>query len=300
MSKDVQEMLQEAVEGTPESSTGAEEKVEAKVTDDGTVPRSRLNEVSQKLKDSTSAWEAEKAQMGQSLAEAQTKVAELADALAKGRSHTELVSALETLARDPKHSDLIERVNLALAGKDYDAEEDQREDDQDREVDPKATSKALKAELRSEMENALSEQRQEVILQQADLIAKDYMRQLPNEKYSDADKEIIAELWANKVDWDKIEQEPAKLGDLLQDSLQVTLDKWEAAHPTQDASEETDENKQDSEKAPTVEEEIGQILGKNWGSVQTDKDGKSTPEVSEEEFNKGFGELFKKLNTVNS
>ena len=165
---DVQQQLEKAVAGDSDSSTGEKETAtvtEDAKTDDGMVPRSRLNEVSGKLKDATSAWEAEKADIGTKLAEAQTKATELAEVVAKSRDDTELVSALKTLSRDPRYTDLISRVDSALAGNPPDEEESAEEDDASK--TGTTDRKALLAEVRGEMETALTEQRQEVSLFQA-------------------------------------------------------------------------------------------------------------------------------------
>lgn len=297
-SEDVQAQLERAVAEESDSSTDTQENVtstEAK-TDDGTIPRSRYNEVSTKLKEATAAWEAEKQELGSKLDTATQKAQELAEAVAKSRDDTELVAALRTLARNPEHAELIARVDAALAGEDYEADSDDSDEDEKSPVD----RKSLMKEIRGELEEALEEQRQEVILQQTDLLAKEYMRQLPAEKYSDNDKEIIAELWANKVDWDEVKSSPKDLGNILSRTLEETLERFDTLRPAPVESGDSEgNNTNQTTSEPTIEQEIEQILGRPWGSVK-EVDGKTVAELSDSEFDQAFGKLFKNLNVLNS
>jgi hypothetical protein len=304
--EDVAAKLEAAVKADQSDSSTGEKEVVSQQTknDDGMIPRSRYNEVSEKLSEATKTWEAEKAEAGKALTEAQAKVTELAEAMAKSQDDIALVAALKQLARDPKHSDLIARVDLALDGKPYESvdQSDDDDDDSDSDSTPAVDKKSIMAEIRSEMDEALEENKHNLIIQQADLLAKDYMRQLPADKYSDDQKNLIANLWANKVDWDAIANEPDKLGNFLSETLQSTLNEWDAAHPAPEASEENNEDKQQESSEPTTEEQIAKILGKDWGQTKIVGDGdaqKLVSETSDEEFTAAFGKLFKNLNALN-
>lgn len=308
-SEDVKEALKAAASGDSDSSTDDEkvadkagakdESSKEKVKDDGTVPRSRLNEVSQKLQDAEASWETEKGKLMTQLAEEKSKAVDLAEVVAKSRSDTELVAALQTLARNDAHADLIARVNLALEGKDYDSLEEKSDDDADDDDSekPVVDKKAILKEIRTEVEETLAKQKQEVLVQQSELVAQDLMRQLPAEKFSPEAKELIGDLWANKVDWEALEEDPSILHKHLAEKLTETLDTWEKAHPTSKTEETTDDNKQVTEE-PTLAEKLGAHLNKEWGKVE-ERDGKMVPVESEEDWLNSFTSVFKIGNEEN-
>lgn len=307
-SEDVEAALNAAVADKSESSTGKEEvdstkEVQDAKKDDGQIPRSRLNELSTKFQDAETSWVTEKGQLMDKLAVEQQKALDLAESVAASRSDTELVASLQTLARNPAHSELIGRVNAALSGDDYEAVEDDVDDNESDASSKEATQaidkKSILAEVRNEMEEALTEQRQTVLLQQSELIAQDLMRQLPSEKYSDAAKDIISKLWAAEVDWVKLEADPSSLNAHLAEKLDATLKDWEAAHPASEVGEETnDEDKPTLTPEKSLTEEIGQILNRNWGETN-EVDGKQLASLSDSEFQSGFGSMFRKLNKLN-
>jgi hypothetical protein len=311
-SEDVKEALKAAASGDSDSSTDDEKVVDDKaapkdegskdkVKDDGTVPRSRLNEVSQKLQEEKASWETEKGKLMEQLAEEKTKAVDLAEVVAKSRSDTELVAALQTLARNEAHSDLIAKVNLALEGKDYDSLTEQTNDDayDDDSEKPTVDKKAILKEIRTEVEETLAKQKQEVLVQQSELVAQDLMRQLPDEKFSPEAKELIGDLWAAKVDWEALEENPSMLNKHLAEKLTETLDTWEKAHPTSKTEETTDEENKQVTEEPTLAEKLGAHLNKDWGATK-EVDGKTVAVESDEDFIASMGSVFKLGNEENS
>ena len=301
----VLEALKSAAEGGSESSTGSTEKnaspvVESKAAegkkDDGMIPRSRYNEAVAKLEAATKGWDTEKTQITSQLQEAQKSVANLSELVKGSQEDRDLVSALRTLSKDSKYADLISKVDNALQGI-----EEEVEAGTTTPKEAQINRKQVMEELRGELNDKFTDSMHSLISQQVDMVAKQYLERLPGTEYNEADKKVVSELWANRVNWDLIEKDPSKLGSHLAETLQKTLDEYGTPRGKLASLkvEQTTETQQPT-KVPTVEDEVKTILGKDWGKLKSVKTASGSevnvPELPEEEFNAEFAKLFKTVN----
>lgn len=302
----VLDALKSAAEGAPESSTGGTEKTaspaaESKAAeskkDDGMIPRSRYNEAVTKLEAATKSWETEKSTITAQLQEAQKSVANLSDLVKGAQEDRDLVQALKGLAKDPKYTDLITKVDNALQGIEEDVEAGKSTP-----KEAQINRKQVMDELRGELNTKFTDSMHSLISQQVDMVAKQYMDRLPTAEYTESDKKVVSEMWANRVNWELIEKDPSKLGAHLSETLQKTLDDYGVPRGklASQRVEETKQTETQQTKAPTIEDEVKTILGKDWGKLKTIKNASgnevNVPELSEEEFQAEFGKLFKTTN----
>jgi hypothetical protein len=110
-------------------------------------------------------------------------------------------------------------------------------------------------------------------------------------------------MWANRVDWDKVEKDPSILGSHLAETLQKTLDDYGTPRgklASQKVETDKETQQQQTAKTPSLEESVKTILGKDWGKLKSVKTASgaevNVPEQSEEAFNAAFAELFKTTN----
>lgn len=299
------DMLKGAVDGEPgNTSSGGAEKNASPVVDGGTkagdvkdngmIPRSRYNEAVAKLETATKDWTTEKVGILSQLQEAQKSVANLSDLVKGAQQDRDLVAALKALSKDPKYTDLITKVDNALQGIDEDEEVGKATS-----KEASVSRKQVMDELRGELDERFVEQKHTFISSQVDILAKQYLERLPAE-YNEADKTVISEMWANRVDWDSLEKEPGKLPAHLSETLQKTLNDYGVPRGKLASQKaEIQDTQQQQSKTPTAEEQVRGILDRDWGKLKTIKDSKgnetSVPEASEEEFNQAFGKLFKSV-----
>jgi len=301
----VLDALKSAAEGESASSTGSAEKNASPVAegkaaeskkDDGMIPRTRYNEAVAKLEAATKTWDTEKTQIQSQLQEAQKSVATLSEVVKTAQEDRDLVAALRTLSKDPKHSDLILKVDNALQGI-----EDDVESGKSTPKEAQINRKQVMDELRGELNEKFTDSMHSLIQQQADMISKQYMERLPTAEYTESDKKVVGEMWANRVNWDLIEKDPSKLGSHLSETLQKTLDDYGVPRGKLASQKvETTETQQQQTNAPTMEDEVKSILGKDWGKLKPVKTASgaevNVPELPEDEFNAEFAKLFKTVN----
>ena len=169
----VLDALKSAAEGESASSTDNTEKNASPVSeskgatsdkkDNGLIPRDRYNEVSKKFEDATKAWDSERTQIQAQLQEAQKSVATLSEVVKSAQEDKDLVAALRTLSKDPKHSALIEKVDNALQGIEEDVETGKSTP-----KEAQINRKQVMEELRGELQEKFTDSMHSLIQQQTE------------------------------------------------------------------------------------------------------------------------------------
>ncbi len=305
--KTPEDMLAKAAEGTSEPSTDkATETIETTqaAADDKSqkpseaVPYNRFKEVTDARAADKTAWATTETELKDQVATAQKTASELTEVVKQGQKDADLVAALRGLSQNPKYEDLIGKVDAALSGVDV---EEEAEDLTPEQADDKRHT--ILSNVQERMQDELNEQKNEILLQRADLIAKDYLAELP-EDYNTEDRNVLSEMWANRLEWQSVLETPDKMPDMLKDSLQAALKDYGEPRgkvaQTAELELENATNAPSETKELTIEEQMGKYLGKDYGKVNTVEtpDGKkvSLPEVADAEFDDDFANAFKALN----
>jgi len=289
--------LEAAIAGTDADSTTAQEttestKVETTTTtaDDGdkkqsqTVPYDRFKEVNEKSKAAIGKIEALEAQ----LAESQASLTKLTDLVNEKESDSDLVRRIQALAADDKYREHVLAIDNKLKGIEIEEEKGEITPEQ-----ADAKTRKLVEDTRDELQAALAEQQADAILARADIIADKLLDSLP-EEYTDKDKEVIADLWTNITDWDKIEQSPDELSGFLSESFQTSLEKFGKPRGGL-VTNETTETTKETTATLTPEEELRQLVDKDYGKT-VEKDGKVESELSDAEFSAAMAKAMKITN----
>ncbi len=290
--------LEQAAAGV-ESESSTEKKTEQETTEktveaegekgndkEGWVPRDRLNEATKSHQTDKEQWTTSEKEMKDALQQAQQTASELTDVVKIGQKDADLVASIRGLAQNPKYADLIKQVDNALQG--LDVEEEKGDKTPEQVADQK--HKVL-AETQETLQGQLEDQKNEVLLQRADMIAKDYLAELPTE-FTEADKNVVSEMWANRLDWDQVMEAPDKMPDMLKDSLQKALNDYgeprgKIAQDTKAELEKATETPAETTQ-PSVADRMGKYLGKNYGEI---KDGKQV--ISDDELNKDMADVIR-------
>lgn len=292
--EDVEAALTNAARGESESSTdskttetptSAAKSADSGTTDSKGVPYERFKEVNDALNAAKETHAAEIAELKSSLQTAQKTAHDLTEVVAAGQEDARLVAALKGLANNPKYSDLIDRVDNALQGIDDAVDSGEVTKEEGKEV-----KSDIIQEVRNELLSELAEQKSEILLQRADMMAKEYISDLPAE-FTEQDREIVQELWANRLDWSKVEQNPDQMGSILKESFESALKSYGDPKGKVAASSTETNDTPEVKPEPTVEETMGSYLQRNYGAI---KDGK--PEFSDQDFQDDFSKAFKLLN----
>lgn len=214
-----------------------------------------------------------------------TKLTQMLDSL---KEDADLVKEIRALQNDPKMLPHIEAIDKKIRGIEEEFEEEIEEKGK---VSDKTIDKATRvlAKEQEKLQDQLSQQRSDILLQRADAIAEKWLSALP-EQYTEEDRNIIAELWANKVDWDEVETNPKGLMEVLNKTFQDTVTVFGRPRGglIDPADPESYEIEEVAEPTKSPEDELQEIIkGKNFGGVkEVSVGGRKTiqPEVSEEDF----------------
>ena len=278
--------LESAIAATEgESSTPQTSGSQASVTKAGeaetnqSVPYARFKDVNDEKNDFRSKWE----QSAEKLETYQGKISEQED----------LLNRIRGMAMDPNLRPHVEVIDNALQGyMPEDLEEEEVDETETQTVEGKQpigmTSREVRElleEQRSELEDSQLDQRAEYLYQQATNVAAEYLDQLP-EEYTDEHKNILGEVWNNRVDWNRIEQDPGVLHDELASTLTELLDEFPIGSTSALQTSEAIENI----APPTSEERVQTLLNtENLGAVG--EDGK--PVVGDDDFASLLGEAMR-------
>ncbi len=298
VNEDVAAKLKEAAAGPSESSTeetkteqaSTEKPVETATEeskDSKAVPYDRFKEVNENLKQVVTSRD----ELQNALKQAQQTSSELTEVVKRGQQDADLIASLRGLNANPKYADLVQQVDRALQGLDLEEEKGDKTPEQvsDQKHD-------ILVKTQTALQEEVAAQKNEVLLQRADMLAKDYMSELPADEFLEVDKNRISEMWANRLNWDEVRATPDKMADFLKTSLEETLKDYgdptgRLVTSTKAELEKATEAPSEAAAEPSIEDRMGKYLGKNFAEV---KDGKLV--MSDEEFSKTIGGALKELN----
>ena len=213
----LEEMLagKETEASAVETSEAKEEtrETKGKAPAKGPIPYERFQEVVGQKNTLAEELEAIKA----SSSDDRNALTKLAAMLEEKEKDTSLLNDIRALALDPKYRDALELIDKGLKGVEEEVETGKT-------TPEKATVETQKLIAKQEaIEDSIADQKAELIIQRADMLADKWLEALP-EEYTDADRKVIANLWTNGVDWDQVEQSPNQLDAILAKSFQESID----------------------------------------------------------------------------
>ena len=285
---DVAANLEAALEGKSEESSTSEtesktatETVVETGTDKTTgkvenrIPQSRLNEVITARDNATGRAENAEEQ----LAESTKALATMTELLDSKTADSETLEAIKGYIHDPDLKEHVEAIDRALRGVEQEVEQGEITPEQ-------ATDKnrALIDQIRNETQDALADQAADALVGRADLLADRLLGELP-EEYTEQDRAVIGDLWADKVDWEAAAQNPDNLPEILHKSFQETIDRFGAPRGGLIQGDTEDSETATVSLAPTPEEELATLMSREYGAVTKGESlsGKATftPDVSD-------------------
>jgi len=289
VNKEVEEKLAEAA--TEESST-TEEKVElteeTEEKGENRIPQSRFNEVNEALKDAKASGDL----LTQQLAEAQAKQVELSDQLIAKSEDVDTLNEIKSYINDPAMTAHIEAIDAKLRGIDVEVDEGKTTPE-----DALVKAKELLKTTREEVADSQATQQAENLVAKADVIADKLLAQLP-EQYNDEDRNVITDLWTEKMDWDAAVANPDNLAETLTADFQAVVDRYGTPRGALLSQEEVEELTPEAETSQTPEQELEAEMGKDWGAVKQSetKPGfrpKFEPVEPEEDFNAALAKIIR-------
>lgn len=275
-----------------ESATATQEETTTGKSPSQTVPYDRFKEVN----DAKAAAVAE-AEAFQTKLDAQTEaVARLSAMLENSQQDAATLQSIKDLAHNDNLRPHIEAVDRALRGIEDEPELPADASDEDK---LKLTQDML-TKTKTNLEEQIANQRTDLIVQRADQMAERMLDQLPD-AYTDKDREVISRIWADEVDWDQVEAQPESLGEVLNTTLQASLDLFGSPRGSLVSLDEyeviDDENYKPVDPGPTPEEELKSLVEQDYGKIKLDDEGRPLgPEMSDAEFSAQMAKAMKAMN----
>lgn len=191
---------------------------------------------------------------------------------------SELKPLLEVLDKAVRGEDVTQ--DLSKFSKEID-KSDLSKEDKAIAKDNLLKTKELLEETKGDLETQITNQRHEIIIHKVELLTDKYLKELPKE-YGDDDIRIVRESLADRVDWDKIDENPELLNAEFKRGFENTLKWYGTPKGTVKASGETKGN---NEVTP---EKIQTFIKQDWGRLKMVEDAKGNkkelPEVSDADF----------------
>lgn len=260
---------------SPESKEEGKPKPKIKA-----IPYSRFKEVN----DTKNSLQNDYESLKQDYEEKIASISKLTKMLDDAREDSDMLKEIKALRYDEKMLPHLEAIDRKIRGIEEEATETGDVDDK------KVTDvQKLLQQQKNELTEQLNEQQLDILTQRGDAIADKWLEALPPE-YTDQDKTIVAQLWANEVDWEKIQKDPSCLQEHLKETFQKSIDTFGTPRGglVDPDNPDTYEIEQDETPAPSPEEELmAAIKGKNYGALkEVEKGGRKTivPEISDDEF----------------
>ena len=281
----VEEKLEAAV-ASSNTETVEEETEEA---EDNRVPYERFKEVNSAYKDSRESQDL----LTQQLAEQNDKLVRMAELLELKEQDVQTLNEIKSFVNDPAMADHVYAIDNKLKGIETEVEAG--------EITPEAAqdrTRELLETTREEIADVQATAQAEALVARADVIADKLLAQLP-EEYNEQDRNVIQDLWTEKMDWDAAVAYPDSLSDILSEGFQDTLNRYGTPRGALFTGEEVEELTPEPATEPaTPEEELAALMDQNWGGVnETDLgDGRTAvaAEKSDDEFNAAMAEIIRK------
>jgi len=222
----------------------------------------------------------------------ETELREKIEAL---EEEADILNRVRGLAENEKYRPLVEQLDNALKGIDEEVATGAKTEDQGaRDVT------RLFGEQREELAEAFADQRADMLLENARMVSEGILDSLP-EGYDDGDKDAIADMLPDLVDWNAIEEDPSAMKHEIVEGYKDALTQYGEprgalkARISELETQSTDKEQPDHE----VEDEEfvrGILDDERLSTFKKDDEGNVTePEMSEAEFNDNFANVLKRV-----
>jgi len=248
----------------------------------------RFKEVISERNEAISAlrgFESEKEVLNKQIAELHDRNLKLIDIMEAKENDASTMNQIRDLANDADTDErvvgAIELLDKALKGE-IEAVQEEAEQKVNSGDLTRAEARKMINEHVSEMELRVDQQRADMITEQVNVRADEFLKALPDE-YNDVDREIVSELWAKRLDWEALNSDPSQMMDVLSTSFESAIEKYGMPKGAQTAVvNEASEEGGNSVKEPSADEVLERIKAINWGD--TSGDGSSKKPVYDDEF----------------
>lgn len=275
-------------EGTEAVETAADDKASNK----GKGAQDRIRELVSKQKELESRLE----KTSGTVTERDAEISKLLDLLSSREEDSRVVKRINDLYQDEKHKPYIDYIDKIVKGEEPDVIPEFSSKKVQKEVDDSAKLIKELNSTKAEIEQAMAEQKADLILDKADQLTDFWMKELPKE-YTDEDKKVLQELLVNRVDWDSIEEAEGKnLKDEMTSAFQKTLDQYGKPRGSFQAAPEKKEQEKESPEEARVK--LRKFIDQDWGALKADEKGNKSPAVSDEEFSAALAQLMKRQNSL--
>jgi chaperonin cofactor prefoldin len=268
----------DSAESTKEAASSDSKDGSRKSTD---IPYERFQEVI-----------GEKNELKQTLGQLSQEREQLELALAEQHGLLERIRALKF---DDRVSDHVMAIDRALKGE-FDDLKEEIEDSTNEELSSEDSLKDMETKLhrqREELEYNLAKNRAETLANIISDKAERYLDALP-EEYNDTDRDILAELWNNRFNWDSVEEDSALIDPELARSFEETLVEYGQPRgfmPEKSGTDEDGEETQTKGELLSPEDKVKSLLNFDYSKVS--KEG--TPVISDDQFSDVMSEVMKRV-----
>lgn len=306
--KEVREGLENALEDKPVASHGEPEQgQQAKEPEQtekgkeaskapGPIPYTRFKEVNDRVSHLQKALDTKESELKE-----QTKaLANLSNVLESKERDVNYIQKIRELyhSGDETWAPVLEKLERRLEGIEEEVEAGDKT-----EKEGIAETKKLVNKVTAHLEDAILDQRADLIVARADTLAAEMLASLP-EEYTDQDKKRIAYYLTEHVNWDEIESSQDwqnALEEELPRAFEYVLNDIYGEPEgviAQRLREELEAKGQVKSPEPTAEERLEKITSRDWGkfSVSKSEKGRITgfnPEASDDEFSQALADAMR-------
>lgn len=154
------------------------------------------------------------------------------------------------------------------------------------------------SQTRKELEEQIDAQKESLLVEQVNIRADEFLKALPDDRFNDEDKETISEMWARRVDWDRIKTNPKEIMDELTRSFDKTVSEYGTpkgvlVNELKSRTTQTETKKEDPE--PSAEDIVAQLQSISWNEMEGEGKNRKA-KYSDADFTKQVSNLFKLKN----
>ncbi len=292
---DLTTALQEAaIEDTSTEESSTEATSEEAKAPEGDKKGRTANDRIRELVARTKGLEDELSNYKNSVGEKDKELGKLVDLLQARENDARVVKKIQELHNtNSKWKDTIEKLDKVIRGEEVE-EEDTGDKTKDRSIEK---AKDLIQSTRRELDDAIADQKADLLLHRSELLIDRYMEELPAE-YTDEDKRRLGSVLKHHIDWNAIEENPSKLSDLVHAGVQDAVT-WYGA-PIGSAPKAPEKGADTKVMPESPQERLDKIMKLDYGKLKTVKTStgqeSKVPEMSDDDFVKLLGESLKLKN----
>jgi len=223
--------------------------------------------------------------------EKELEVGKLIDLVQDREQDARVVAKINELHKDDKFRDIVETLDKAIRGVEVEVKAAAK--DADKALLPNVDLlKDVQAEITRSREEAAAhaaDQKSDLLLMKSDLVLEKLFENLPDTEYTEEDRKILNSALADMIDWDAIENTPAKLEGEVAKGFQKAVD-WYGNPKGKLVAEATSKTKEttDAKSKDTVD-----LSKLELGKMKTEKVGSkdvTSPVISDDDFSQILAE----------